>query len=48
MERQEENEEVLVPVRRRQEAVPEQEPLKEISEEPVIWPAEMPRRWCVY
>ena len=45
MERQEEKEKVLVPVRRQQEAAPEQEPLKEITEETVIRPSEMPRRW---
>ena len=48
MERQEEKEKVLVPVRRQQEAVPEQEPLKEIPEEPVFRPTEMPRRWYSY
>ena len=48
MERQEEKEKVLVPVRRQQEAVPEQEPLKEITEEPVFRPTEMPRRWYSY
>jgi hypothetical protein len=48
MVRQEEKEKVLVPVRRQQEAVPEQEPLKEISEETVLRPVEMPRRWYTY
>ena len=48
MERQEEKEKVLVPVRRQQEAVPENEPLKEIPEDPVLRPTEMPRRWYAY
>jgi len=48
MERQEEKEKVLVPVRRQQEAAPEQEPLKEIPEETVLRPAEMPQRWYAY
>lgn len=45
MERLKEEEKVLVPVRREQEAVPEQEPLKEIPEDTVLRPVEMPRRW---
>jgi hypothetical protein len=48
MVRQEEKEKVLVPVRRQQEAVPEQEPLKEIPEETVLRTIEMPRRWYAY
>ena len=48
MKRQEKKEKVLVPVRRQQEAVPEQEPLKEIPEDTVIRPIEMPRRWYNY
>ena len=48
MVRQEEKEKVLVPVRRQQEAVPEQEPLKEIPEETVLRPVEMPLRWYTY
>ncbi len=48
MVRQEEKEEVLVPVRRQQEAAPEQEPLKEIPEETALRPVEMPRRWYDY
>ena len=47
MERQEEDK-VPVPVRRQQEPVPEQEPLKEIPEETVLRPTEMPRRWYAY
>ena len=48
MERQEEKEKALVPARRHQEAVPELEPLKEIPEETVLRPTEMPRRWYAY
>ena len=45
MERLKEEEKVLVPVRREQETIPEQEPLKEIPEDTVLRPVEMPRRW---
>ena len=48
MQQQEEKEKVLVPVRRQQETVPEQEPLEEITEIPVVRPTEMPRRWYAY
>jgi hypothetical protein len=48
MERQEKKEKVLVPIRRQQEAIPEQEPLKEIPEDAVIRPIEMPRRWYTF
>ena len=48
MERREEKEKVMVQVRRHQEAVPEQEPLKEITEIPEVRITEMPRRWYDY
>ena len=48
MERLKEEEKVLVPVRRQQEAIPEQDPLKEIPEDTVLRPVEMPRRWYSY
>ena len=48
MTKLEEKEKVLVPVRRQQEAVPEDEPLKEIPEDTVLRPVEMPRRWYAF
>ena len=47
MERQEEKERELVPVRRRK-LEPKREPLKEIPESPEIKMPEMPRRWYLF
>jgi len=47
MERREEKERELVPVRRRKPA-PKREPLKEIPESPEVKMPEMPRRWYLF
>lgn len=47
MERQEEKERELVPVRRRKPE-PKREPLKELPESPIARISEMPRRWYLF
>jgi len=47
MERQEEKERELVPVRRR-EPEPKRETLKELPESPNVRIPEMPRRWYLF
>lgn len=47
MERKEEREKVLVPVRRR-EALPKKELLEESQEQPAVKVREIPRSWYVY
>ncbi|HEY31970.1 MAG TPA: hypothetical protein G4O10_02550 [Dehalococcoidia bacterium] len=47
MERQKEKIRELVPVRRHKSA-PKREPLKEITESPVVKVPEMPRRWYLF